>query len=142
MAGIPRPLRPAVLRLHPGFAVRNLPGRHRPDRRRRLWRTYALRGARAPAAGADPKIDDSTVCDRRSAADQSSGRPARTCGVLKDAFGRQPSNTDSAPIPLKVSAPGAFSVPIESERRLQLFVLTRFLYANRGPLRWKTLYRP
>src|SRR5216684_5392694 len=32
------------------------------------------------------------------------------------------------------------SVPIESERRLQLFVLTRFLYANCSPLRWKTLY--
>jgi len=35
--------------------------------------------------------------------------------------------------------PRAFSVPIESERRLQFFVLTRFLDANRHPLRWKTL---
>jgi hypothetical protein len=33
----------------------------------------------------------------------------------------------------------AFSVPIESERRLYLFILTRFLDANRYPLRWKTL---
>jgi hypothetical protein len=31
------------------------------------------------------------------------------------------------------------SVPIESERRLELFVLTRFLHANRCPLRSKTL---
>jgi hypothetical protein len=31
------------------------------------------------------------------------------------------------------------SVLIESERRLYLF-LTRFLHANRYPLRWKTLY--
>jgi hypothetical protein len=35
--------------------------------------------------------------------------------------------------------PNAFSVPIESERRLYLFILTRFLHANRYPLRWKTL---
>jgi len=33
----------------------------------------------------------------------------------------------------------AFSVPIESERRLYLFILTRSLDANRYPLRWKTL---
>jgi hypothetical protein len=33
----------------------------------------------------------------------------------------------------------AFSVPIESERRLYFFILTRFLDANRYPLRWKTL---
>jgi hypothetical protein len=33
----------------------------------------------------------------------------------------------------------AFSVPMELERRLYLLVLTRFLYANRYPLRWKTL---
>jgi hypothetical protein len=32
-----------------------------------------------------------------------------------------------------------FFVPIESERRLYLFILTRFLHANRHPLRWKTL---
>jgi hypothetical protein len=40
------------------------------------------------------------------------------------------------------SGPGlarAFSVPMESERRLYLFILTRFLYAKRYPLRWKTL---
>jgi hypothetical protein len=34
----------------------------------------------------------------------------------------------------------AFFVPIESERRLYLFYLTRFLHANRYPLRWKTLW--
>src|SRR5882724_1923216 len=33
-----------------------------------------------------------------------------------------------------------FSVPIKSERRLYSFVLTRFLHANRYPLRSKTLY--
>jgi hypothetical protein len=33
----------------------------------------------------------------------------------------------------------AFSVPIESERKLYLFILTRFLHANRYPLRRKTL---
>jgi hypothetical protein len=32
----------------------------------------------------------------------------------------------------------AFSVPIESERG-SISYLTRFLYANRYPLRWKTL---
>jgi hypothetical protein len=31
------------------------------------------------------------------------------------------------------------SVPIQPERRLYLFILTRFLHANRYPLRWKTL---
>jgi hypothetical protein len=35
--------------------------------------------------------------------------------------------------------PGAFSVPIESERGSRFFDLTRFLDANRSPLRWKTL---
>jgi hypothetical protein len=33
----------------------------------------------------------------------------------------------------------AISVPIESERRLYFLILTRFLLANRYPLRWKTL---
>jgi hypothetical protein len=32
-----------------------------------------------------------------------------------------------------------FSVSIESERGLYFLVLTRFLNANRYPLRWKTL---
>jgi hypothetical protein len=36
----------------------------------------------------------------------------------------------------------AFSVPIESERRLYFFILTRFLDANRYPLRSKTLWLP
>src|SRR5207245_3783377 len=36
---------------------------------------------------------------------------------------------------------GAFSVPMESERkRLRILHLTRFLDANRSPLRWKTLW--
>jgi hypothetical protein len=40
--------------------------------------------------------------------------------------------------PLKAAA-RTFSVPIESERRLCLFILTRFLHANRYPFRWKKL---
>jgi hypothetical protein len=40
---------------------------------------------------------------------------------------------------ITISQARAFSVPIESERRLYFFVLTRFLDANRHPLRWKTL---
>src|SRR6266853_1578032 len=43
------------------------------------------------------------------------------------------------PNAVQKSFPRAFSVPIESERRLYFFVLTRFLDANRHPLRWKTL---
>src|SRR5882757_9056608 len=38
MAGVSGALRPAVLRLHARFAVRDFSRRHRPDRRRRLWR--------------------------------------------------------------------------------------------------------
>src|SRR5882724_13197626 len=33
-----------------------------------------------------------------------------------------------------------FPFRLKSERRLYFFVLTRFLHANRHPLRWKTLY--
>jgi hypothetical protein len=36
--------------------------------------------------------------------------------------------------------PGAISVPVELERGSRFF-LTRFLYANRHPLRSKTLWR-
>ena len=39
-------------------------------------------GARAPAAGADPEIDDGEVCAGRRAADQPSGRSARPRGIL------------------------------------------------------------
>jgi len=63
VAGIPGALRPAVLRLHPGSAMRHLPGRDRADRRRRLWRPSALRGAGTPAAGPDPQADDGAVRD-------------------------------------------------------------------------------
>jgi hypothetical protein len=49
-------------------------------------------------------------------------RPARRAGTLR--FIR----------PTK-----AFSVPIESERKLFLFILTLFLHVNRYPLRSKTL---
>jgi hypothetical protein len=39
---------------------------------------------------------------------------------------------------LIASWPRAFSIPIESERRLYFFVLTRFLDANRYPPRIKS----
>jgi hypothetical protein len=44
-------------------------------------------------------------------------------------------------IPQVAAGAGAYSVPIESERRFlsPYFILTQFLYANRFPLRWKTL---
>src|SRR4249919_993453 len=70
LRGIPRPLRPAVLRLHAGSPMRDLSRRYRADRRRRLWRASALRGARAPPACRDPQIDDAALCDRRRTADQ------------------------------------------------------------------------
>jgi hypothetical protein len=41
--------------------------------------------------------------------------------------------------PVSAACRRALSVPIESERRLYLIILTRFLHANRYPLRWKTL---
>ena len=61
------------------------PGEHRPDRRRRLWRASALRGARAPAAGADPQADDRAVCHGRGAAHQPAGRSAGPRGILAEA---------------------------------------------------------
>jgi hypothetical protein len=56
--------------------------RNRPDRRRRLWRASALRGAGASAAGADPQADDAAFCDGRGPAHQPPGRSARPWGVL------------------------------------------------------------
>ena len=44
-----------------GSALRDVSRRDRPDRRRRLWRAPALRGAGAPAGGADPQADDGAV---------------------------------------------------------------------------------
>jgi DNA repair protein MmcB-like len=86
VAGLPGALRPAVLRLHPGPAVRDFSGGNRADRRRRLWRAYALRGAGASSAGADPQADDGSVRDRRRAADQSADRSARARGVLEQHY--------------------------------------------------------
>jgi hypothetical protein len=43
------------------------------------------------------------------------------------------------PALLSVQSHRAFSVPIESGTGLQILDLTRFLYANRYPLRLKTL---
>ena len=59
------------------------PARNRPDRCRRLWRAYALRGAGASSAGADAQADNRAVRDRRGAADQSPGRSAGAWGVLE-----------------------------------------------------------
>src|ERR1700738_1109395 len=83
MAGLPRALRPAVLRLHAGSAVRDFPRTDRPNRRRCLWRASALRGAGAPAAGADAQTDDGTVRHGRGAADQPAGRSAGAWRVLE-----------------------------------------------------------
>ena len=82
MAGLPAALRPAVLCLHAGPALRDLSRRHRPDRRRRLWRAPALRGARASPAGGDAQIDDGALCDGRRATDQPPGRSAGAWGIL------------------------------------------------------------
>src|ERR1700730_15439256 len=71
------PLRPAVLCVHAGFALRDFSKRNRPDRRRRLWRAHALRGAGAPPAGPNPETDDGAICTSRRAADQPAGRSAR-----------------------------------------------------------------
>src|SRR5882757_8193678 len=81
MAGLSRALRPAVLCLHPGSALRNFSRPHRADHRRRLWRTSAVRGAGAPPAGGDAQIDDGAVRDRRGAAHQPAGRSAGAWGV-------------------------------------------------------------
>src|SRR5690606_35777231 len=76
MARISRALRPAVLRLSAGSAVRDFPGRNRLDRRRRLWRASTLRGAGTPLARADAQTDDGAVRNGGGAADQSADRSA------------------------------------------------------------------
>jgi hypothetical protein len=61
-------------------------------------------------------------------------KPQRqSAGAGKDGLCRISTALKPKPAELR-----AFSVPIESERRLYLFILTRFLDANRYPLRWKT----
>ena len=65
------------------LALRDFPARHRPDHRRRLWRPFALRGARASPAGGNPQIDDGALCDGGGATDQPAGRSARAWGVLE-----------------------------------------------------------
>src|SRR2546430_6675621 len=82
MAGLPDALRPAVLCLHAGSALRDLPARYRPDHRRRLWRPPALRGARASPAGGHAQIDDGAFRDGRGPTDQPFDRSAGACGVL------------------------------------------------------------
>src|SRR6185437_15019451 len=67
MAGLPRPLRPAVLRDSHGRAVRDFPARHRPYRGRRLRCANGLRGARAQTARADPQSHAAVVRARRRA---------------------------------------------------------------------------
>src|SRR5258705_11322932 len=64
VAGLPGALPPAVLCLYARVAVRDFPRGNRADRCRRLRRAYALRGAGASAAGADPPADDGSGCDR------------------------------------------------------------------------------
>src|SRR4051812_21419411 len=76
MAGLPATLRPAVLRLHPRPALRDLSRRDRPDRRRRLRRVSALRGAGTSPAGADAKGHDAAFWACRCAAVEPAGRSA------------------------------------------------------------------
>src|SRR5450432_603768 len=95
MAGLPDALRPAVLCLHPGSAVRAFPRADRADRGGCLWSAYALRGAGASAAGADPQADDGAVCDRSSAADQPAGRSAGPRGILTASAGHLISKLSS-----------------------------------------------
>src|SRR5450432_2595895 len=83
MAGLPDALRPAVLCLHPGSAMRDFPRANRADRGRCLWRVYALRGTGASADGADPQSDDGAVRDSRGTADQPAGRSAGPRRVLE-----------------------------------------------------------
>src|SRR5713226_8688260 len=90
MAGLPDALRPAVLCLHPGSAMRDFPRANRADRGRCLWCVYALRGAGASAAGADPQADDGAVCDNCGAADQPVGRSAGPRGILDRGARRRP----------------------------------------------------
>ena len=59
------------------------PEGHRPDRRRRLWRAYGVRRARASLAGADPQADDGALCADLGAADEPFGRSAGARGGLK-----------------------------------------------------------
>src|SRR6476660_5672710 len=66
--------------------TQDFPRGNRADRCRRLWRAYALRGAGASPAGADPQADDGAVCDRSRAADQSAGRSAGPRGILKQHY--------------------------------------------------------
>ncbi len=94
-------------------------------------------GVFVPFSGKSIQTSGPCVRLRRGAQDRPFGSPedaALSQYVQSDAAGGrgQPSRRDSVQ---------SFSVPIESERRLQLFVLARFLYANRYPLRWKTLQR-
>src|SRR6516162_9825234 len=91
MGRLSRPLRPAVLCLHAGSALRDLSERYRADRRRRLWRASSVRRARAPSARADAQADDGALCDRRGAANEPADRSAGTRGGLaRRALGKDP----------------------------------------------------
>src|SRR4029078_3229384 len=68
MAGLSRPLRPAVLRHDGRGAVRDLPARHRSHRGRYLWRRIQMRGARPQAHGCEKLVETVAVCARRGAA--------------------------------------------------------------------------
>ena len=78
MAGLPRPLRPAVFRDLRRGAVRDIPARHRADRGGRFRRRLSMRGARAPAGRADAQIDAAVDCARRRAAPAVAGRSGRS----------------------------------------------------------------
>src|SRR5437763_2738701 len=89
MGRLSRRLRPAVLCVHAGFAVRDFSKGDGPDRGRCLWRAFALRSAGAPPAGSDAETDDGAVRNRRRTADQPAGRSARTRRVLAKSIAGQ-----------------------------------------------------
>src|SRR5229473_4464301 len=106
------------------------------EKTRRRWRRKAAMQRPAPEAErASSGSGTTSLC---------SNRPMRTCCCHA---ANAPAVADfriacfaakTQPVSQTVRAVRA-SVPIESERRLYFLVLTRFLHANRYPLRWKTL---
>src|SRR6185437_1236887 len=85
-------------------------------------------------AGGHPRQVQADAVRRRT--------PSRPIGAGADAPRRAAGLADRcahADQEQRTLRPGAFSVPIESEPKLQDLVLTRFLHANRYPLRSKTL---
>src|SRR5260221_14440754 len=82
MAGLPDALRPAILCLHAGPAVRDFPRRYRPDHLGCLWRPSALLGSITSLGSADPHADDVAVRHGLCATDQPAASSAGSRVVL------------------------------------------------------------